>query len=119
MRLALFARVMFWSFVALRFGEVVLYQYSPRPASYGTIVVVGVCMQPDRINPFIGISKELNIQFVLGYDPMEFAGSLRSIAEGEIDVAPMITAEVDLDGVPRAFEDLGDPEEHCKILVVP
>jgi threonine dehydrogenase-like Zn-dependent dehydrogenase len=83
------------------------------------VVVVGVCMEHDTINPFFGISKELNIQFCLGYDPMEFAGSLRSIAEGEIDVAPMITAEVDLDGVPQAFADLGNPDEHCKILVVP
>lgn len=83
------------------------------------IVVVGVCMEGDTVNPFFGISKELNIQFVLGYDPMEFAGSLRSIAEGEIDVSPMITGQVDLDGVPGAFDALGNPEEHCKILVVP
>ena len=33
------------------------------------VVVVGVCMQPDTITPFFGISKELNVQFVLGYDP--------------------------------------------------
>ena len=83
------------------------------------IVVVGVCMEPDQINPFFGITKELNIQFVLGYDPMEFAGTLRSIAEGELDVAPMITGEVDLDGVAGAFDELGNPDEHCKILVVP
>ncbi len=82
-------------------------------------VIVGVCMQTDPITPFFGISKELSLQFVLGYDPMEFAESLRSIAEGDIDVAPMITGEVDLDGVPQAFRDLADPEEHCKILVVP
>jgi threonine dehydrogenase-like Zn-dependent dehydrogenase len=83
------------------------------------VVVVGVCMENDTINPFFGISKELNIQFCLGYDPMEFAGSLRSIAEGEIDVTPMITGEVGLDGVAQAFADLGDPEAHCKILVTP
>jgi threonine dehydrogenase-like Zn-dependent dehydrogenase len=83
------------------------------------VVVVGVCMQSDSITPFFGIAKELNLQFVLGYDPMEFAGSLRSIAEGEIDVAPLITGEVGIDGVPGAFEALGNPEAHCKILVVP
>jgi threonine dehydrogenase-like Zn-dependent dehydrogenase len=83
------------------------------------VVVVGVCMETDSINPFFGISKELSIQFVLGYDPMEFAQSLRSIAEGEIDVAPMVTAEVPLDDVPWAFDALGDPEEHCKIIVTP
>lgn len=82
-------------------------------------VIVGVCMQSDAITPFFGISKELQLQFVLAYDPMEFAQSLRSIAEGEIDVSPMITGETDLDGVSRAFEELGNPDEHCKILVVP
>jgi threonine dehydrogenase-like Zn-dependent dehydrogenase len=91
-----------------------------RDAPHGSrVVVVGVCMEPDSITPFFGISKELNIQFVLGYDPMEFAQSLRSIAEGEIDVAPIITGVVGLDGVAGAFADLGDPEKHCKILVTP
>jgi threonine dehydrogenase-like Zn-dependent dehydrogenase len=83
------------------------------------VVVVGVCMENDTINPFFGISKELNIQFALGYDPMEFAGSLKSIAEGEIDVAPLVTAEVPLDKVAWAFDALGNPEEHCKIIVTP
>ncbi|MHB8463308.1 MAG: zinc-binding dehydrogenase [Acidimicrobiales bacterium] len=83
------------------------------------VVVVGVCMENDFINPFFGITKELNIQFALGYDPMEFAGSLRSIAEGEIDVAPMVTAEVGLDKVAWAFDALGNPEDHCKIIVTP
>ena len=83
------------------------------------MVVVGVCMEPDAIHPFFGIGKELSIQFVLGYDPMEFAECLRLIAEGEIDVVPLITGEVDLDGVPGAFDALANPEEHCKILVVP
>jgi threonine dehydrogenase-like Zn-dependent dehydrogenase len=90
-----------------------------RAPSQGRVVVVGVCMQPDTITPFYGIGKELNVQFALGYDPMEFAASLRSIAEGEIDVVPMITGEVGLDDVPDAFEWLANPEEHCKILVTP
>ena len=83
------------------------------------IVVVGVCMEPDAITPFFGISKELDLQFCFGYDPTVFAGTLRSIAEGEIDVAPIITGEVDLDGVAGAFDELSDPERHCKILVRP
>jgi threonine dehydrogenase-like Zn-dependent dehydrogenase len=83
------------------------------------IVVVGVCMQPDTVTPFFGIVKELSLQFVLGYDPAEFEAALRSIAEGEIDVAPLITGEVDLDGAPGAFRELADPERHCKVLVVP
>jgi threonine dehydrogenase-like Zn-dependent dehydrogenase len=83
------------------------------------VTVVGVCMENDTITPFFGISKEIDLSFALAYDPMEFGGSLRSIAEGEIDVRPMITSEVDLDGVAGAFGALGDPEKDCKILVLP
>ncbi len=91
-----------------------------RSAPHGSrIVIVGVCMQPDTISPFFGTSKELNLQFVLGYDPMEFAATLHSIAEGDIDVAPLITGEVDLDGVPAAFDALANPDAHCKVLVTP
>ena len=83
------------------------------------VVVVGVCMGADTIHPYVGISKEPSVQFVLGYTPEEFATSLRSIAEGEIDVAPLVTARVGLDGLLWAFEALADPEEHCKIIVEP
>jgi threonine dehydrogenase-like Zn-dependent dehydrogenase len=83
------------------------------------LVVVGVCMEPDTVHPFFAIPKEINIQFVVTYDPTEFAESLRAIAEGDIDVFPLITGEVSLDGVGQAFDDLADPERHCKILVTP
>jgi 2-desacetyl-2-hydroxyethyl bacteriochlorophyllide A dehydrogenase len=91
-----------------------------RRARWGTrLVVAGVCMQPDEVHPFFAIAKEINVQFVLAQTPEEFAESLRALAEGEIDVAPMITGEVGLDGVGAAFDDLADPERHCKILVTP
>ena len=90
-----------------------------RAPARSRVLVVGVCMERDTITPFFGIAKELTIDFALAYDPAEFAESLRFIAEGEIDVTPMITGEVDLDGLPSAFEDLAHPDRHCKILVVP
>jgi threonine dehydrogenase-like Zn-dependent dehydrogenase len=83
------------------------------------IVVVGVCMEPDTIHPLIGIGKELNLQFVLGYTPDEFAATLRHIAEGTIPAASLITGTVGIDGVAAAFDELGSPERHAKILVRP
>jgi threonine dehydrogenase-like Zn-dependent dehydrogenase len=83
------------------------------------LVVAGVCMQPDTVHPFFAIAKEINVQFVLAYSPDEFADSLCALAEGDIDAAPLITGEVGLDGVGAAFDDLADPERHCKILVTP
>lgn len=85
----------------------------------GRIVVVGVCMEMDQIRPLTAINKELNLQFVLAYQPEEFAETLHNIAEGNVDVAPLITATVGLDGVAQAFSDLADPERHAKILVDP
>lgn len=91
-----------------------------RRARSGTrLVVAGVCMQPDTVHPFYAIAKEINVQFVFGYDRTEFAASLRSIAEGEVDVAPMITGEVGLPDVGAAFDEMSDPDAHCKILVTP
>jgi threonine dehydrogenase-like Zn-dependent dehydrogenase len=83
------------------------------------ILVVGACMQQDTIHPMLGIGRELNLQFVLGYEPHEFMGALTAIAEGKVDLAPWHTGTVGVDGVPQAFKDLGNPEAHAKILVVP
>jgi threonine dehydrogenase-like Zn-dependent dehydrogenase len=83
------------------------------------IVVVGVCLQMDHARPLIAINKELSVQYVLGYSLEEFAETLRLIADGKYDVAPLITGRVPLDGVASAFDELADPERHAKILVEP
>lgn len=82
-------------------------------------VVVGVCMEQDLVRPMLGITKELNLQFVLGYTPEEFARTLHHIAEGGLPVEPLITGQVGLTGVAGAFSDLKNPERHAKILVEP
>lgn len=83
------------------------------------LVVAGVCMQPDTVHPFFAIAKEINVQFVLAYTPDEFGDSLHALANGDIDVSPLITGRVGLDAVGAAFDDLADPERHCKVLVTP
>ena len=91
-----------------------------RRARQGTrLVVVGVCMQADTVHPFFAIAKEISVQFVLAYDPQEFGDSLRAITDGDVDVTPMITGTVGLEDVATAFDDLADPERHCKIVVTP
>jgi threonine dehydrogenase-like Zn-dependent dehydrogenase len=93
-----------------------VFEGAPRDAR---IVVVGVCMETDRCEPMLGIMKELNVQYVLGYSPEEFAFSLRLIAEGQVNAASLITATVGIDGVAQAFDDLANPEAHTKIIVEP
>ena len=93
-----------------------VFEGAPRDAR---IVVVGVCMETDRSEPMLGILKELNVQYVLGYTPDEFAGSLRLLAEGQVDAASLVTGRVGIDGVAGAFDDLANPEAHTKIIVEP
>jgi threonine dehydrogenase-like Zn-dependent dehydrogenase len=83
------------------------------------LMVVGVCMERDQIEPMLGTNKELNIQFVLGYSADEFKTTLHHLAEGRINCEPLITGKVGVEGVAGAFEDLASPEQHAKILVEP
>jgi threonine dehydrogenase-like Zn-dependent dehydrogenase len=85
----------------------------------GRVCIVGSCMQIDSIQPLVAQIKQLTIMFSFAYEPFEFGDTLRAIAEGEIDVTPMITGTCGVDGVPAAFAALGRPEEHVKILVEP
>jgi threonine dehydrogenase-like Zn-dependent dehydrogenase len=82
-------------------------------------VIVGVCMVQDQIRPLLGISKELNVQFVLAYTADEFARTLALIAEGTLNTDALVTGKVGIDGVSDAFRDLGNPESHAKIVVEP
>ena len=93
-----------------------IFEGAPR---FARVVVVGVCMEQDRFEPFFGINKELNVQFVLGYTPEEFALTLHHLAEGKIDGSPLVTGKVGVEGVKEAFTELGNPEKHAKILVEP
>src|SRR4051812_17863797 len=83
------------------------------------VVVVGVCVGPDRFTPAMAINKEIELRFVIGYTPLEFRDTLHMLADGKVDARPLITGEVGLEGVAAAFSALGDPERHAKILVDP
>jgi threonine dehydrogenase-like Zn-dependent dehydrogenase len=86
---------------------------------FSRVVVVGVCMEPDVFRPAMAITKEIDLRFVIGYTPLEFRDTLHMLAEGKVDASPILTGAVGLDGVEAAFEALGDPEAHAKILIDP
>ena len=83
------------------------------------VVVVGVVVGSDQITPAMAINKEIDLRFVFGYTPLEFRDTLQMLAEGKIDPRPLLTGRVGLGGVGAAFDALGNPENHAKILVDP
>ena len=60
------------------------------------IVVVGVCMHSDTIEPFMAVTKEIEFRFSFGYTPAEFAATLERLgvrgarrrAAGHLDRGP-------------------------------
>jgi threonine dehydrogenase-like Zn-dependent dehydrogenase len=86
---------------------------------FSRVVVVGVCVGPDRFTPAMAINKEIDLRFVLAYTPLEYRDTLHMLAEGKLDPRPLITGTVGLDGVDAAFTALGDPEMHAKVLIDP
>ena len=86
---------------------------------HSRIVVVGVCMHSDTIEPFMAVTKEMELRFSFGYTPAEFAATLGRLADGVPGADLLVTSTVDLAGAPGAFETLRTPGEHGKILVTP
>lgn len=86
-------------------------------APFGSrIVPVGVCEQPDSIVPFFALVKELQIQFAMAYNRDDFETCVAMLAQGRIDVGPLVTDIVSLDELPDAFEMLRTPGHQCKVL---
>ncbi|MGA2210674.1 MAG: zinc-binding dehydrogenase [Acidimicrobiales bacterium] len=81
------------------------------------VVVVGVCMQTDRIEPFLAVAKELEVRFSFGYSPAEFSATLDRLSRGEVQTADFVTDIVPLDGAAGAFAALASPGEHGKMIV--
>jgi threonine dehydrogenase-like Zn-dependent dehydrogenase len=86
---------------------------------YSRVVVAGVCMAQDAIQPSLAINKEIELRFVFGYTPVEFRDTLHMVAEGKVDPTALHTGTVGLEGVETAFDLLGKAERHAKILIDP
>jgi len=86
---------------------------------FSRVVVTGVCMETDRIEPSLALNKEIDLRFSAPYSPMEFRQTLHMLANGKLNADPMITGTVGLHGVDKAFKLLASAEEHAKILVNP
>lgn len=86
----------------------------------GRIVLAGVGEQPYQLDILRTIISEYTYIGVLGYTRAEFAETARMIARSEVDLAPVISEVVPVEGTPDAFARLsGGRDGLCKILVSP
>lgn len=86
---------------------------------HSTIIVVGVCMSEDRFLPYQALHKELNIRFSSAYSFAEFRETLGHIAQGRIDLAPVVTDVVGREGAIAAFRPAGGMDGQVKVVLQP
>lgn len=82
-----------------------------------SIIVVGVCMEPDGFEPALMVQKELSARFVFAYNADEFVEATRMIAADPERLAPLVTGHASLTNVVDAFEALDRGGSQAKILI--
>jgi threonine dehydrogenase-like Zn-dependent dehydrogenase len=85
----------------------------------GQVVLLAVNVKGDTVWPFVWVTKEVDIVPCLGYTLEEYREAVGWIATGRVDVAPLITKRIGLDGTDEAFTALLDGAPEAKVLVVP
>ncbi len=83
------------------------------------LVFTGIHTADITVNLAYATVKELDLQFSYYYQPDEFASALQSLADGEVDWRALCTARVGIDGVPQAFAELMQPNDHIKVIIEP
>lgn len=101
-------------------GRPGLLQQIIQSVGFGARVVMGgYCMEPEELFVFAAQNKRLTVHFAGGEEPQDMELALRSIAEGTIDVAPWIGAEIGLSGVADALATMSAPGAPVRTIVDP
>jgi len=87
--------------------------------TFGKVVVVGVCDQPDTFMPMKALFKELDVQFVIGYVRDDFEFVIDLLAGDRIDGEALVTDVVSFDKFADAFDGLRTPSHQCKVMLEP
>ncbi|MEN9316041.1 MAG: hypothetical protein RIS35_2434 [Pseudomonadota bacterium] len=85
----------------------------------GRVVIVGLCMQPDRIVPVKAMTKELELLYAYCYVRKDFGFTIDMLAAGRIDPSPMLSGTVGFDAFAGTFERLKHVKSDCKVLLEP
>ncbi len=83
------------------------------------LVMVGTGMQPENFTVVSAALKRIRMTFPLAYESEDFPFVHRMLADGRISVDGLVTATVSLDEASAMFEQLGRPNDHCKVLITP
>ncbi len=85
----------------------------------GTVVILGLCSQPDSFVPFVALSKEVRLQTSAFFTRQEYEMALDVLDAGAAEPRAMITDTITLTDVPTVFESLRQRTHQCKVMIAP
>jgi (R,R)-butanediol dehydrogenase / meso-butanediol dehydrogenase / diacetyl reductase len=83
------------------------------------LVLTGTGMQAENFTVVSAALKRLRMTFPLAYEPADFTFVNRMLASRRISVEGLVTATVGLGEAAAMFQALGQPNDHCKVLIAP
>ena len=83
----------------------------------GLVMAIGVCDHPDTLSPLMALTKEVSIQWAVGYEKKDFEYTIAMMVAGRIDALSLVTDIVSLDELPAVFEQLRTPTNQGKVII--
>ena len=90
-------------------------QVKPR----GTILLLGLCTQPDTFNSFAMLSKEVRLVTSAFFTRQEYEAALAALDAGAMEPRLLVTDTISLSDTPEIFESLKRRTSQCKVLIAP
>ncbi len=85
----------------------------------GTILLLGLCNQPDTFNSFAMLSKEVRLVTSAFFTRGEYEASLDALERGAAEPRAMVTETINLAQTPDMFESLKRRTHQCKVMIAP
>jgi len=87
--------------------------------SQGTVISMGMCMQPETLLPAYCTFKDMRLLFPLGYTIAEFVETARAFDGGHVRPDIVVSDVVSLDALPAMLEALRGGQKALKVHVDP
>ncbi|MBN8830534.1 MAG: alcohol dehydrogenase catalytic domain-containing protein [Sphingomonadales bacterium] len=85
----------------------------------GTILLLGLCNQPDTFNSFAMLSKEIRLVTSAFFTRGEYEASLDALERGAAEPRALVTETIGLAQTPDMFESLKKRTHQCKVMIAP
>jgi (R,R)-butanediol dehydrogenase/meso-butanediol dehydrogenase/diacetyl reductase len=85
----------------------------------GTILLLGLCTQPDTFNSFAMLSKEVRLVTSAFFTTPEYEAALAALESGALEPRVLVTDIIGLADTPTVFESLKRRSGQCKVLIAP